>query len=100
MASLLSIYTQADLKAYAAGSMEPEEEREIRALLRTDETARAWVDFYEKQNGSTEMTENLTKTEARQGSENGVARRVLIGSMLVVAAIALLVLIFGPEAFA
>ena len=99
MSSLLSVYTQADLKAYAAGLLEPEEQEEIRALIRDDDTARAWVDFYRIQNRSNKMTEKVTTTEARQATDNGIARRVLLASMLIVAALAITVLSFGPEAF-
>ena len=99
MNALLSVYTQADLKAFAKGLMEPEEEKEIRALLRHDETARAWVNFYRIQNGDDTMTEKLTTTEARQATDNEIARRVLLASMLIIAAIAITVLSFGPEAF-
>ena len=100
MGSLLSIYTQADLKAYVEGRLHPEDEEEIRALTRSDEKAREWAEYYQQQNRSTEMTEKLTKTEARQATENRTARRVLLVSMLIVAAVAILALVFGPAVFA
>lgn len=93
----LSVFTQADLKAYAAGLLEPEEEREIRALLRTDVAARGWVEFYRKEYEEADATENSAEAEARRMTKNGSVRRVLNGSMVLVAAMAVAVLTFGPE---
>jgi hypothetical protein len=45
----------------------------------------------------TAMTEKLTRTEARQGREDGTGRRVMIGSTVAVAFAIIAIVVIGPE---
>lgn len=43
------------------------------------------------------MTEKLTKTEARQGREDGTGRHVILGSVVAIAFATIIIVLIGPE---
>ena len=103
MPGLLTVITEHDIKALATGTLDSERAQDVRRVVESDDRAKtvyraarhAQAGRKSTPDRETTMTEDLGKTEVRQGDKRLMNARVLIVSAGLVAAVGLIGLIYA-----